>query len=72
MSTIEAPASNAADQATDDGCIIHVVCTACDPDLALCGEDMTGDEFGGPVDGVDSECVVCIDLEHLPCERCGQ
>ena len=53
--------------------IIHTVCTFCSPDIALCGEDMSGDEYvDAAQDNDDDECVVCLDLEPLPCGRCGQ
>lgn len=43
--------------------ITHVWC--CDPDLALCGEDVSAEPE--VPDGVGVDCVVCIDLEDHPC-----
>lgn len=43
----------------------HVVCTCCDPDLALCGRDMTGTDWVDDNQGL--RCVVCADLQDLPC-----
>lgn len=42
--------------------LTHIYC--CDPDLALCGEDLTD------IPEVDEDtllCVVCDDLEDHPC-----
>lgn len=43
--------------------IIHVWC--CDPDLALCGKDVSAEPE--VPDGFGIDCVVCIDLEDQPC-----
>jgi hypothetical protein len=45
----------------------HIFC--CEPDIALCGADISGDEI---VDYDDADCVVCLDLEDKTCPRCGQ
>lgn len=47
----------------------HVYCY-CDENLALCGTDITG--WQEAEDDEDTECVVCLDLEDQPCERCGE
>lgn len=43
--------------------ITHVWC--CDPDVALCGEDVSTEPE--VPDGVGIDCVVCVDLEDQPC-----
>lgn len=43
----------------------HVFC--CEPDIALCGADVSDDDI---VD--EADCVVCLDLEEQPCPTCGQ
>lgn len=54
---------------TDEG-YWHVTCD-CNLDIALCGLELTGSEI---VDfhSVETECVVCEDLENMPCLRCGE
>lgn len=55
---------------SDDDELIHVSCK-CDPDVALCGADLTGcpmigwDDYPTPKD-----CLVCGELDELPCPRC--
>ncbi|MFB8182554.1 hypothetical protein ACFC8N_42525 [Streptomyces sp. NPDC055966] len=44
----------------------HVFC--CNPDLALCGSDVS-DTPVVPA-GVGDDCVVCLDLEQQPCPHC--
>ncbi len=52
--------------------INHYFCP-CDPDTSLCGIDMTDWEDAGYVLSHDEDdCVVCIDLEHEPCRKCGK
>lgn len=51
-----------------DSEITHLYC--CDPDTALCGEDIT-DSPEVP-DGVGIDCVVCDDLEQFDCPTCAQ
>lgn len=51
---------------TTDTDLNHIWC--CDPDLALCGTDVS------TVPEIETEevnCVVCLDLEDQPCARCG-
>jgi hypothetical protein len=43
----------------------HIVC--CDDNRARCGKDVTDE----PWDIGEPPCVVCADLEFLPCELCG-
>lgn len=45
----------------------HVFC--CDENLALCGTDVTN----FPITDGDGElmCVVCDELDSIPCEVCG-
>lgn len=59
MITLTAPISMPLAEADDD--LVHTVCSGCDPDLALCGKDMTGREWLAPV-GYPDDCVVCDDL----------
>ena len=49
---------------TDD--LDHIVCD-CDEDRALCGLDVSTSPWSDG--GLD--CVVCAELDDLPCERCG-
>jgi hypothetical protein len=42
--------------------ITHVYC--CNPDMALCGEDLSSQH---EVDDDDQPCVVCSDLEDQEC-----
>lgn len=52
----------------DDDDLTHTVCF-CNPYLALCGTYVDGDwDEDAPEDEC---CVVCEDLERLPCARCG-
>lgn len=51
----------------DEDNLVHVACE-CSDDLALCGAELTMDA-GDFTD--DEVCVVCHDLEPLPCPRCG-
>lgn len=56
-------------RSADDDDLGHIFCD-CDENRALCGADVTD----CPVveDRDDSLlCVVCADLEDVPCERCG-
>ncbi len=58
--TVTSPQEHDTDHDLDE--LVHTVC--CDPDRALCGEDMS--------DGEDSDvdmpdCVVCHDLYGKPC-----
>lgn len=48
---------------------VHIICI-CAPDVALCGADRTGVPER-PYDPASITCVVCADLDHLPCPRCG-
>lgn len=42
--------------------LTHLYC--CDPDIAICGEDLSGTP---EVDEDGQLCVVCEDLEFQPC-----
>ncbi|MFH8867153.1 hypothetical protein [Streptomyces griseus] len=45
----------------------HIYC--CNPDLALCGTDLSTH----PIVGIDdADCVVCLDLEDDECADCGE
>jgi hypothetical protein len=66
MSTALTPAPANTDQGLDD--LVHVVCI-CDPDTALCGTNATGHDWLDEDEA--TTCVVCQDLEHKPCKRCG-
>jgi hypothetical protein len=48
--------------------ITHWVCN-CDPDTALCGVDVAGEDWMG--DDEVPTCVVCNDLMDPDCPRCG-
>lgn len=54
--------------AHDDG-LHHVYC--CDPDMSLCGVDLSGVPEG-ECTGRDVPCVVCAGLEDAPCQVCGE
>lgn len=54
----------AAPRSIASGGVDHLYC--CDRSLALCGADITDTS---EVD--DADCVVCLDLDRLPCPRCG-
>lgn len=41
----------------------HVYC--CNPDVALCGTDISGHDFAEDNESVS--CVVCVDLDGEPC-----
>ncbi len=47
--------------------INHIYC--CNPDLALCGVDVSAHPV---VDIDDADCIVCLDLEDQTCPTCGQ
>ena len=65
MST-PAPAPEATRTGSDSD-ITHLYC--CDPDTALCGEDLA--ESPEVPYGVGVDCVVCEDLDQLACSNCG-
>jgi hypothetical protein len=67
MSTETATAPAPVTTDTGDSDTVHTYCE-CDPDIGLCGEDLTG---AGYQRDDDPLCVVCEDLLYLPCERCG-
>lgn len=50
--------------------LIHFYC-ACDPDISLCGEDISGlpDEGTTAPPGAFQPCVVCDDQRQFPCVR---
>lgn len=48
----------------------HIFCL-CNPDIALCGKDITGDEIVYSWDDGILPCVVCEALEGVICSRCG-
>lgn len=45
---------------------VHVYC--CNPDLALCGYDIS--DTPEVPSGVGHDCIVCLDLELQPCPIC--
>lgn len=63
LETLEKPTN--LDTNDDPG---HFVCEECSPDKALCGTDVSGHEWD---DGCLVDCVVCLDLEDVPCPTCG-
>lgn len=72
MPTILAQATDRPEKSRDGDDLSHVFCQ-CDPDLALCGRDITGEPKSDEVDWVPDEdtCVVCDDLTDSLCPRCG-
>jgi hypothetical protein len=52
----------------DSDDLVHVACD-CSEEIALCGTELT---FGVDEWTDDELCVVCKDLEPLPCPRCGE
>lgn len=49
--------------------IDHLICE-CSPDVSLCGLDVSGVPIVDD-DNDDDLCLVCEDLEHIPCVVCG-
>lgn len=47
--------------------LTHLFC--CDPDLSLCGLDLSLTPYG--MSPGEEQCVVCVDLEDAVCPRCG-
>lgn len=66
MNTETAPAPVVTD--TEDADLTHFCCE-CEPETALCGATLTLLYYEMTDD--DTLCVVCEDLDPLPCERCG-
>jgi hypothetical protein len=58
-----------AEPACDTSDVDHIFC--CDPDVALCGEDIAGgtEHYG---ECTHPMCPLCEALEEYPCPRCGQ
>lgn len=61
------PAAILIDSTTGRPELLHVVCF-CDDAVTLCGQDATSMAWQESGD----ECVVCLDLERIPCERCDR
>lgn len=55
--------------ATADHHLVHTVCSLEDPDRALCGKDMTGQDWAPWADYPD-DCVVCETLALTHAESC--
>lgn len=53
-----------------DDDLIHVTCSLCRPDAALCGKDMTG-RPKVPWDDYPDDCLVCADLSLPHAQGCG-
>lgn len=51
----------------NDADAIHIVC--CDPNRALCGEDVSGEEWVD--DGEPTTCITCEVIEELGIPSCG-
>ena len=64
VETLPAPAV----EQTDRSDIDHYVCE-CDPDTALCGFDVSEQDWLPP-EPTPNDCVVCLDLLGQ-CPRCG-
>lgn len=57
-------------RAADEPDIDHLVCDCTNGAIALCGTDVSAMPYLDD-DPTPPECVVCRDLEFLPCGRCG-
>lgn len=55
----------------DDGDILHYYCD-CEPEIAVCGKDLTGTAEVEKMGDNDQLCVVCEELFDFPCKRCGE
>ena len=66
LATRESPKS----ESLHDDTLYHIFCE-CDEDLGLCGLDISDLVISEPL-GDDKVCVVCLDLEFVPCSRCGR
>lgn len=55
----------------DEDSLDHIFCR-CTPDLGLCGADLAGCDESPRDSDENMLCVVCIDLEPLPCKECGK
>jgi hypothetical protein len=62
------PAPQVTPPDTSDPDLFHWVC--CDPNVALCGTDVTRHPMRS-IDSDDDPCVVCADLVNTPCDGCG-
>lgn len=69
MSTAE-PEACALETGYRDDSLVHVVCSLCNPDAALCGKDMTG-RPEVPWDDYPDDCLVCADLSLPHAQGCG-
>lgn len=67
MATASAPDRTA--PSTGDGAPTHLYC--CDINLALCGEDLTGQQEVEVEVAEETICPMCDALDPLPCPRCG-
>lgn len=65
-----ATCESATSESLHDDTLYHIFCE-CDEDLGLCGLDISDYAISDPLDG-DPVCVVCLDLEFVPCPRCGR
>lgn len=66
--------TNPADTNSNTAEIEHIFCD-CDPDIALCSTDISGEEDIGAWDEYsENMCIVCVDLyeNQIPCVRCGE
>ena len=55
----------------DESDLIHVVCE-CNDNVAFCGEDMSEVDYVDDTGDTPRDCIVCVHLEVMPCERCGK
>jgi len=62
-STVAAPVASRP-KASDE--LFHLYC--CDENLSLCSLDITDLQ---ETDGTEGLCVVCDDIDRLPCLECG-
>lgn len=58
---------------SDSDSLGHFFCAVCDPEglVALCGTDISGKQLVDEDEIRDDDCIVCLDLNPLPCEKCG-
>lgn len=71
MTTAPTPAVVSAETTTGSSDDLNHIYCPCDPDIALCGTDISDYAFA---EDDETDCVVCTDLEDAdaPCARCGR
>ena len=57
---------------SDDYDLIHIYCRGCSPTVALCGwVEEDGEWISRDEEVGERDCVVCAELDPLPCPGCG-